>query len=68
LVLAIGVAASLPAFVGTSPIIYEPIAALCISEVIVQTGFFVFTLLLVVVIARTAFRTAVQRFQEYQLG
>jgi hypothetical protein len=67
-VLAIGVAASLPAFVGTSPTVYATIAALGVPAVVVQTGSLVLTLLLVVVITRTAFRTAVQRFQEYQLG
>jgi len=68
LVLAIGVFASIPAFVGTAPPIYEAIAALGVPPVVVQIGSLLFTLLLVAVITRTAFKTAVQRFQEYQLG
>lgn len=68
LVLAIGVFASIPAFVGTAPPVYEAIAALGVPPVVVQIGSLLFTLLLVAVITRTAFKTAVQRFQEYQLG
>jgi len=68
LILSIGVFASVPAFVGTSPPVYEGIASLGVPAVVVQTGSLVLTLLLVAVITRTAFRTAVQRFQAYQLG
>ena len=68
LVLTIGVFASIPAFVGTSPPIYEAISAHGVPTVVVQFGALLLTLLLAAIITRTAFRAAVQRFQEYQLG
>lgn len=68
LILSIGVFASVPAFVGTAPPVYEAIAVLGAPTVGIQIGSLVLTLLLVAVITRTAFRTAVQRFQAYQLG
>jgi hypothetical protein len=68
LVLGIGVFASVPAFVGTAPPVYETIAAFGVPPIVVQLGSLLFTLLLVAAITRTAFRTAVQRFQDYQYG
>lgn len=68
LVLAIGVFASIPAFVGTAPPIYEAISAHGVPTVVVQFGALLLTLLLAAIITRTAFRAAVQRFRDYQLG
>jgi hypothetical protein len=68
LVLAIGVFASIPAFVGTAPPMYEAISAHGVPTVVVQFGALLLTLLLAAIITRTALRAAVQRFQEYQLG
>jgi ABC-2 type transport system permease protein len=68
LVLAIGVFASIPAFVGTAPPIYEAIAAHGVPTVVVQIGALLLTLLFAAIITRTAFRAAVQRFRDYQLG
>lgn len=68
LVLAIGVFASIPAFVGTAPPIYEAIAAHGVPTAVVQIGALLLTLLIAPIITRTAFRVAVQRFRDYQLG
>ena len=68
LVLAIGVLASLPAFVGTAPSVSERIAALGVPTASIQVGSLLLALLLAVAITRTAARIAVQRFRDYQLG
>jgi hypothetical protein len=68
LVLAIGVLASLPAFVGTAPSVSGRIAALGVPTGGIQVGSLLLALLLAVAITRTAARIAVQRFRDYQLG
>jgi hypothetical protein len=67
LVLTIGVLASLPAFVGTAPLLSERIAALGVPIAGIQIGSVLLALLLAVATTRAAVRVAVQRFREYQL-
>jgi nitrate reductase gamma subunit len=67
LVLTIGVLASLPAFVGTAPLLSERIAALGVPIAGIQIGSVLLALLLAVATTRAAVTVAVQRFREYQL-
>ena len=68
LVLAIGVFASIPAFVGTTPPVYEAITPHWVPTVVIQISALLLTLLLAAVITRAAFKASVQRFRDYQLG
>lgn len=60
--------AILPGYLGNSPPVYERIAAFGVPAVGVQIGSLLLTLLLVVAVTRTAFKIAVQRFRDYQIG
>lgn len=68
LVLVLGTLTSIPAFVGNAPPVYERIAALGVPAIAVQIGSLLLTLLLVIAVTGTAFRIAVQRFRNYQIG
>lgn len=68
LILAIGALPSVPAFVGNAPPVYEAITARGVPVVAVQIGSLFLTLLLIAVVTRTAFKIAVQRFRDYQIG
>ncbi|CCQ35093.1 hypothetical protein HLRTI_001413 [Halorhabdus tiamatea SARL4B] len=59
---------TVPAFLGNAPPVYERVEALGIPALGVQIGSLFLTLLLVVAVTRIAFRIAVQRFRDYQIG
>ncbi|MFC7074363.1 hypothetical protein ACFQJ7_07035 [Halovenus rubra] len=66
-ILGIVLLACLPAFVGTSSYISEPIATVGIPGPLVQTGSLLLTILIVTAVTRIASRIAVQRFQTYPI-
>ena len=59
---------TVPAFLGNAPSVYERIEALGIPALGTQMGSLLLTLALAIVVSRTAFRIAVQRFRDYQIG
>ncbi|WP_256390973.1 hypothetical protein [Natronoarchaeum rubrum] len=67
-VFAIVVLASVPAFLGNAPSVYESVAARGVPALAVQIGSLFLTILLVGAVTRAAFRTAVRRFRDYQIG
>lgn len=66
-ILGIVLLACLPAFVGTSSYISEPIATVGIPGPLVQTGSLLLTILTVTAVTIIASRSAVQRFQTYPI-
>lgn len=59
---------TVPAFVGNAPVISTRVAALGVSPLAVQLGSLLLTILLVAALTRIAFRRAVRRFRDYQIG
>jgi hypothetical protein len=60
--------ASTPAFAGTSPEVYTPLANRGIPAALVTTGSVLLTVVIVAAVARRATRTAIQRFRTYHLS
>jgi len=58
---------TVPAFLGNAPTVYEHVEALGIPDLGVQIGSLLLTLALGIIVTRTAFRIAVQRYRDYQI-
>lgn len=58
---------ALPAFVGTHPTMYQSLSAMGVPIPVTRSGSLLLGALLAAVVARTAFETAVTRFEGYSL-
>ncbi|QSG12333.1 putative membrane protein, predicted permease [Halapricum desulfuricans] len=67
-ILVVGVFATVPAFVGNAPPVYERLSTVGIPTVGVRMGSLLVTLVLAGVITRTAASIAIRRFRAYQIS